>query len=72
MVRHYRKVSSEIHSQVSSETSPKMVCTESIIAGPITCKTRVNISYKTREVNIVEGQLDHALPLPQLQVTRGS
>ena len=49
-----------------------MACTESIIAGRITCKARVNVSYETREANVVEGQPGHALPLPQLQVIRGS
>ena len=68
----YRKVSSEIRSQVSSETSPKTACTESIIAGRITRKACFNVYHGTREANVVEGQPDHALSLPQLQITRGS
>ena len=68
----YRKVSSEIRSRVSSETSSKTVSSESIIAGCITLKARVNVSHETREINVVEGQPGHTLPLPQLHVIRDS
>ena len=61
--RQYRKVSSEIHSRVSSETSPNMACSESILAGCITRKGRVNISHETHEANVVDGQPGHAHPL---------
>ena len=64
--RQYRKVSFEICSQVSSETSLKMAYTETIIAGRITRKARVNVSHKIREANVVEGQPGHTLPPPQL------
>jgi len=53
--RQYRKVSSEIRSQVSSETSPNMACVKSVIAGRITRKACVNVSHETREANVVEG-----------------
>jgi len=52
--------------RVLLETSPNMACVESIIAG------HINVSHETREANIVEGQPGYALPLPQLQVIRGS
>ena len=70
--RQYRKVSSEICSQVPSKASPKMACAKGVIAGRIIRKARVNVSHKTREANIVDGQSCHALPLPQPHVTRGS
>ena len=47
-VRQYRKVSSLIRSQVSL----KMACIESIIAGRITRKARVNVSHETCEANV--------------------
>ena len=70
--RQYRMVSSEIRSQVSSETSPKMVCVNKAISGCVTRVASVNVSHETREANVVGGQYGHALPLPQLQVTGGS
>ena len=70
--RQYRKVSSEIRSQISLEASPNMVSAENIMAGRITHKARVNVSHETREVSVVDGQLAPAHPLPHLQVTGGS
>ena len=67
--RQYRKVSSEIRSQIPSEASPNAVCAENIVVGCITHKARVNVSHETREVSVMDGQLAPASPLPQLQVT---
>ena len=67
--RHYRKVSSGIRFQISSEASPNMVSADNIMAGHITRKARVNVSHETREVSVMDGQLAPASPLPQLQVT---
>ena len=55
MARQYRRVSSKIRSQVSSETSPKMACANRVISGRVTCVARINVSHETREANIVEG-----------------
>jgi len=49
-----------------------MACAESIMAGRITRKARVNVSQETHKANVVDSQPGYALPLPQLQVTRGS
>jgi len=71
VARQYRRVSSEIRSQVSSKTSPKMARPNSAIYGRV---ARVNISHETREANVVEGQSCNVPPLniPQLQVTGGA
>jgi len=63
-VRQYRKVSSEIRSEVPSKASMNAVCAENIVAGCITRKARVNVSRETREVNIIDVQPAHARPLP--------
>ena len=39
------------------------------MSGRIARKVHVNVSYETREANVVEGQFSHTLPLPQLQIT---
>ena len=72
VARQYRRVSSEIRSQVSSETSPKMAYANKAISGCVTYVACVNVSHETREANVIEGQSCHALSLPQLQVTGGS
>ena len=54
--RQYRKVSSEIRSQVSSKASPNVVFAENIMAGRITRKARINISHEAREVSVVDGR----------------
>ena len=74
VAHQYRRVSSEIRSQVSSETSPKMACANSVIPGRVTSVVRINISNKTCEANFIEGQSCHAptLNIPQLQATKGS
>ena len=41
------------------------------ISGCVTRVARVNVSYETREANIVEGQSCHAPFLPQFHVTGG-
>ena len=72
VARQYRRVSSEIRSQISSETSSNMICTNRAISGLVTCVAPVNVSHETREANVIEGQSCHVPPLniPQLQVTR--
>jgi len=65
VARQYRRVSSEIRSQVSSETSPKMACENLVISGHVTRVARVNVSHETREANVVEGQTCHAPPFPK-------
>ena len=70
--QQYRKVSSEVRSQVPSGTFPKMACAKSVISPHITRNARVDVSHEIREANGIEGQFSHALPLPQLQVTGGS
>ena len=52
----YRRISSEVRSQVPSETSPKMACTNSVISGRVARVARVNVSRETYEVNVIEGQ----------------
>ena len=64
--QQYRKVSSEISSQVPSETSPEVAGAKSIMAGRTARKARVNVSHVTREVSVVDGQLAPARPLPHL------
>ena len=54
--QQYRKVSSEIRSQVPLEASPNVVCAKNIMAGRITRKARVNVSHETREINVIDGQ----------------
>ena len=66
VVRQYRRVSSKIRSQVSSETSPKMVCANWAISGHVTCVARVNVSHETHEANDFESQSCHAPSLPLL------
>ena len=44
----YRRVSSEICSQVPSETSSKMACANIAISGRVACVARVNVSHETR------------------------
>jgi len=66
--RQYCKVSSKIRSRVSSEASLNVVCAGSIMAGRI----MRNASVKTREASVVDGQIGHTRPLPQLQITGGS
>ena len=70
VVRQYCRVSSEIRSQVPSETSSKMACANNAISRRVARVVRVTVSHKTREANVVEGQSGHAPPLPQLQVIR--
>jgi len=70
--RNYRKVSSEIRSQVPSKASLNAVCAENIVARCVTRKVHVNISHETRKAHVVGIQPAHAHPLPQPQVTRGS
>ena len=74
VARQYHRVSSEIPSHVSSETSPKMAFTNRAIFGRVVCVARVNISHETRKANVVEGQSSHAptVNIPQLLVIRGS
>ena len=62
VARQYRKVFSEICSQASSETSPRMAHV-----------ARVNVSHETRKANDNKGQSRHASPLKisQLQAIRG-
>ena len=57
------KVSSEVRSQVPSETSLKMAYAKTVIFGRITRKARVNVSHETREANVVVGQFSYALHL---------
>ena len=71
VAQQYRRISSEIRSQVTSETSPDMARTNSAISSRVARMARVNVSHKTREANIIEGQSCHAPPLPQLQVIGG-
>jgi len=68
VARQYHKVSSEIHSQVPSETSPKMACANIVISARVARVVRINVSHETREANVIEGQSCHAPSLPQLQV----
>jgi len=70
--RLYCKVSSGIRSRVLLETSSNAIAVKSAMAGRITREAHVNVSLKTREASVVESRFGHALPLPQLQVTRGS
>ena len=53
--QQYRRVSSEIRSQVPSETSPKMAYANNVIFDRVAHVVRVNVSHKTREANVVEG-----------------
>ena len=48
VVREYCRVSSEIHSQVSSETSSQMACANSAISGRVIHIARVNVSHEPR------------------------
>ena len=61
VARQYRKVSSEIHSRVSLETSPNMACANRAISGRVARMARINVSHETREANVIEGQF--ATPL---------
>ena len=72
VARQCHKVSSEIRSQVSSETSLKMACTNWVISGRVARVARVNVFREAREANVVEGQFFHAPPLniPQFQIIR--
>jgi len=70
--RQYRKVSSGTRSQVRSETPTDATDKKSVTADYITRDSRVNVSHETRKVDVVDVQLVHARPLPQLQVIRGS
>ena len=72
VAQQYRKVSSEIRSQVLLETSSKMVCANNVISGRVACAVRINVSHETREANVVEDKSFHAPSLPQLQITGGS
>jgi len=72
VVRQYRRVYSEIRSQVSSKTCPKMAYANRTISDCVTCMAHVNVSHETREANIIEGQSCHAPPLPQVQVNQGN
>jgi len=67
----YRRVSSEIRSQVPSKTLLKMAYTNSVISGRAVRLIRINVSNEIREANVFEGQSCHAPSLPQLQVIRG-
>ena len=69
--RQYRKVSLEVRFQVPSETFPKMAWVKSVISGRIAREARVNVSHKTREVNVIEGQFIHALPFSSAPGYRG-
>ena len=65
VAQQYRRVFSEIHSQVSSETSPKIACVNRAIFRQVTHVAHVNISHEIREANVVEGQSCRAPSLPQ-------
>jgi len=58
--RQYCRVSSEIGSQVSSETYPRMACANNAISVRV---ARVNVSHETREANDDEGQSRYTSPL---------
>ena len=66
----YRKVSLEIRSQVSLETSPKMVC----VSNAVSDRARINVSHETPVAKGGEGQSSHRSPLqiPRPQVTGSS
>ena len=72
VARQYCRFSSEFRSQVSSGTSPKMACANSVIYGHIARVVRINVSHETGEANVIEGQSYHVPSLPQLQITGGS
>ena len=61
--QQYLKVSSDVRSQVPSETSPKMACANNAISGRIARLARVNVSHETCEANVIEGQSSHTLSL---------
>ena len=61
--RQYHRVSLEICSQVSSETSPRMAYANSAIFYRIAHVARVNVSHETREANDDEGQPRRTSPL---------
>jgi len=69
--RQYSKISLGTRSQVRSEIHSDATDKKSAMANHITRNTRVNVSYKTREVGVADIQPIHACILPQFQVTGG-
>ena len=69
VAQKYHRISLEIHSQVPSETSPKIACINSAISGCVACVGCVKVSHETREANVIGGQSGRTLPLSQLQIT---
>ena len=68
--RAFHRVSSGICSQVHSEILSDATGEKDVMANRIMRNARVNVSQKTRVVNIPDVQPVH--PLAQHQVTRGS
>ena len=55
VAQQYHRVSSDISSQISSETSSNMICANRAISGLVARVARVNVSHETHEANFVEG-----------------